>query len=131
VRQPGRLDPLLEDIQGYLELLHRHGFLRYHSDSREYTVKRMVVIDGIVRALEQATNVSLPVLYDEIPVENLREVSRASVERLIRETIRNLKRSLQRQEAGLAGSNGHQKAIQRWEAALHALRFRAPRAVHA
>jgi len=131
LRQQGRLDPFLNDIQGFYDLLQRHSFLRYSSDLREYNVKRMVVIDGIVEVLEQATEVSLPVIYEAIPVENLREVSAASVQRLVRETIRNLKRSVLSLESSSPITNSYQKAILRWEAASHALRVNTQFAVHA
>ena len=131
MRQPSRIDSFLNDIQGYYDLLQRHGFLRYLSDPHEYKQKRMVVIDGIVEVLEKATNVRLPVRYDEIPVENLREVSVASVQRLIKETIRNLKRSHRFLESGSSIANAHSRAILQWEIASRALRVNTPYAVHA
>jgi len=92
---------------------------------REYNVKRMVVIDGIVQALGQVTNVSLPVIYDAIPVETLRVVSVVSIQGLIRQTIRNMKRSFDSLESGSSIAKGYSQAILRWERALQALRVGA------
>ena len=122
LRERSRLDPFLEDIHGYIFLLRRHSFLRYIADLREYNVKRMIVIDGIAQALGQLTHVSLPVIYDAIPVETLREVSVASIQGLIRQTIRNMKRSLHSLESGSSIAKGYSQAILRWEMALQALR---------
>jgi hypothetical protein len=111
----------LEDIQGYLFLLRRHSSLRYMSDQREYNVRRMVAIDGIVGALEQATGENLPVIHDAIPVESLREVNLMSVQGLMRQTIRNMKRSLHSFEPGSSVATGYRQAILRWEKALRFL----------
>jgi hypothetical protein len=116
------LGPFLDDIQGYLILLRRHSFLRYISDTREYNVRRMVVVDGIVHALGQASGVSLPVIHEEVPVESLLDVSVASVQRLMRQTIRNLKRSLLSLESGSARAAEYRQAISRWEGASRSLR---------
>jgi hypothetical protein len=121
VARKNSLGPFLEEVQGYLHLLRRHSFLRYLADLREYNVKRMVVIDGIVEALGQITSVSLPVIYDEIPVESLREVSVVSVQRLMKQTIRNMKRSLNSLEPNSSIAKAHSHAIRRWERALQAL----------
>jgi hypothetical protein len=126
LREQSRLDPILEDIFGYLCILRRHSFLRYISDRREYNVKRMVVIDGIVEAMGRATNMSLPVIHDEIPVETLREVSVMSVQRLMSQTIRNMKRARYSVDSGSSMARGYYQAILRWEQALKAFRVSAP-----
>jgi hypothetical protein len=110
--------PLLEKVNGYVFLLRRHSELRYQSDLREYNVKRMVVTDGIVEALGELTKVSLPVIYEDIPVEDLREVSIASIHRLMRQTVRNMKLSLRSYNSSSLNANGYSHSIQRWENAL-------------
>lgn len=122
MQEKSGLGSFLEDIQGYLFLLRRHSFLRYITDKREYTVKRMVVVDGIAQALGQATGVSLPVIYEEIPVESLLVVSVASVQRLMGQTIRNMKRSLCSLESSSSIAKEYCQAVLRWEKALRALR---------
>jgi len=122
LQEKSRLGPFLEEISGYIFLLRRHSSLRYIADLREYNVKRMVVIDGIVEALGQITNLSLPVIYDEIPVENLRLVSVESIQRLMRQTIRNMKRSLYSLESSSSIAKGYSQAILLWERALQAFR---------
>ena len=117
-----KLNKFLNDVQEYLFLLRRHSFLRYQTDGREYNVRRMVVIDGIVKALEHITSVSIPAVYDEIPVESVAEVSVASTQRLIRQTVRNMRQSLHSFEPHSSIARGYGKAIQRWERALFALR---------
>lgn len=82
----------------------------------------MVVVDGIARALGQATGVSLPVIYEEIPVESLLVVSVASVQRLMGHTIRNMKRSLYCLDSSSAIAKEYCQAVLRWEEALRALR---------
>jgi hypothetical protein len=114
----------LEDVRECMLLLRRHSSLRYQSDLREYNVRRMVVVDGIVGALEQATGENLPVIHDAIPVESLREVSLGSVQGLMRQTIRNLKRSLHSFEPGSSVAASYRQAILRWEKALHFLSAR-------
>jgi hypothetical protein len=121
LREKYRLVPFLEEVQGYLFLLRRHSFLRYLADLREYNVKRMVVIDGIVQALKQITSVSLPVIYDEIPVESLQVVTVMSVQGLMRQTIRNMKRSLYSLESSSTIAKGYSQAILKWERAIKAL----------
>ena len=123
--------PFLEEIQGYLFLLRQHSFLRYLVDLREYNVKRMVVIDGIARVLGKMSNVSLPVIYEGIPVEDLREVSMASIQKFMRQTIRDMKRSLRSLESRSSITNRYGQAIQQWERALKALREHALRAARA
>jgi hypothetical protein len=81
----------------------------------------MVVIDGIAGALGQITNVSLPTIYEEIPVESLQEVSVVSVRRLMRQTIRNMKRSLLFLDSSSSIARNYDHAILSWERALHAL----------
>jgi hypothetical protein len=119
LREKKALGPFLEEVKGYLLLLRRHSFLRYVMDVREYKVKRMVVIDGIVEALEQVTRTKLPVFYDEVPVESLIEVTAVSVERLMRQTIRNMKRSLILQGSAVPATGSYHQAIVSWEKALH------------
>jgi len=121
VREKSRLGPFLDEVQGFLFLLRRHSFLRYQVDLREYNVRRMVVIDGIVKALGRITSVSLPVVYDEIPVEDLQEVSIAFIQKFMRQTIRNMKRSLHSLESRSSNTNGYGQAIHQWEKALQAL----------
>ena len=122
LQEESRVGLFLEDINGYVFLLRRHSFLRYIADLREYNVKRMVVIDGIVEALGQMTNVSLPVIYDEIPVDSLRVVSVESIQRLMRQTISNMKRSLYSLESSSSIAKGYSQAILLWEKALQAFR---------
>jgi hypothetical protein len=126
LRERSRFDPFLEEVHGYVHLLRRHSFLRYIADLREYNVRRMVVIDGIAAALGQLAHVGLPVIYDAIPVESLREVSVVSIQRLVSQTIRNMKRSLHSFESDSSIAKGYSQAIQRWETALQALRTSPP-----
>jgi hypothetical protein len=85
---------LVDEVQAYQQLLLRHGFLRFSSDGREYSARRMVAIDGIAEALQQTTGVRLPVIHEEVQLENLREVIIQSIQRLMRQTIRSMKLTL-------------------------------------
>ena len=120
MKEKNTLSPFLEEVHGYLHLLRRHSFLRYVVDIGEYKVKRMVVIDGIVEALRQLTRIKLPVFYDEIPVESLVDVTAVSIQRMIRQTIRNMKRSLALQESAARSTVSYRQAITSWEKALEA-----------
>jgi hypothetical protein len=122
LREINKVRPFLDDINGYVFLLRRHSFLRYIADVREYNVKRMVVIDGIAEALRQITNVSLMVIYDEVPVESLSVVSIETIQRLMRQTIRNMKRSLYSLDCSSSIAKGYSQAILLWERALQAFR---------
>lgn len=124
MQEKTRVSPFLEDINGYVFLLRRHSFLRYIADPREYSVKRMVVIDGIAEALRQITNVSLTVIHDEIPVESLRMVSVESIQRLMRQSIRNMKRSLSSLDSASSIARRYSQAILQWAKALQAFRAR-------
>ncbi len=91
------------------------------SDQREYDVRRMVAIDGIVGVLEQATGESLPVIYNAIPIESLREVTLATVRGLMRHTIRSMKGSLHSFEPDSSVAICYRQAILGWEKALQSL----------
>lgn len=114
-------DSLRNEIGGFLILLRQHAELRYRKSGGEYESRRRVAADGVAQAISRATKVNLPVDYDAMQVEDLKDADLPSIRRFVKRTIANQRKKLESLPGQSVPAQACRDAIRRWERALASL----------
>lgn len=114
-------EELRNEVGGFVVLLRQHAELRYRRNGSEYESKRRVAIEGVTEAISRATDVALPVDYEDTPIDDLKDAELPSVRRLVKRTVANQRRRLASLPAQSPAAEACRDALRRWERALSSL----------
>ncbi len=110
------------ELRGIIYLLREHSFLRYVNDHGEYELMQRSTIDGLVLLLYKFIGVQLPVIYDLIPIDDLKVASLDTLKRFLKR-IKNsyLKLSNKYVVSNKSKCSAFYQAAKRWELACNKL----------
>ena len=72
------------ELKEIIYLLEEHSFLRYVNDHGEYELKQKSAIDGLVLLLFKFIDIKLPVIYDLVPIDDLKIASIDSLKKFLK-----------------------------------------------
>ncbi len=110
------------ELRGIIYLLREHSFLRYVNDHGEYELKQRNAIDGLVILLYKFISVQPPIIYDLIPIDDLKIASIDSLKRFLKRIKNNYRKLANKYSATNKNKfAAFNQAAKRWETAFNKL----------